>query len=87
MKLIKILITMTLLNSLLVMGIVNYSAKQQIQTQDYKEPNVGKTGLDTHTILAKSPQPTTTVEATVKPVATITPVSSKTPLSTPTPNP
>ncbi len=82
MKIIKILITMTILNSFFVMGIVRYGASKQvssnlpISTDSTESINYNGTAFDTSTMLAKSPVPATT--STPKP-----PVTTSTPTATP----
>ena len=83
MKLIKILITMTLLNTIFVMGLVKYAAKKPVELASKEQITVEISGLDTQTILSKSPDPTIT--PTKKPSATKAPVASKSPTKTATP--
>lgn len=74
---------MTLLNTIFVMGLVRYAANKPVELAATEQSMVETSGLDTQTILSKSPGPTIT--PTKKPNATKTPVATKAPTKTVTP--
>jgi hypothetical protein len=94
MKIIKILITMTILNSFLVMGLVKYGASRPVPSS---VPVSTTNALDNQTVFVKSPVPIststpkpagTTTTPTLKPVATTTTATPKpTTAATATPTP
>jgi hypothetical protein len=84
MKLIKILITMTLLNAIFVVGLVKYAAQKPVEVLGTEQQSTASTSdLDTQTVLSKPPEPTIT--PTRMPSATKSPVASKAPTKTATP--
>lgn len=75
---------MTLINSLFVGGIVRYASMKQNAVVEVAESELDTTGLDTQTVLTKSPMPSVVANGglpakTATPSKTVVPTPSKAP--------
>jgi|GEM_PF-5880642 len=87
MKIIKILISMTLVNAVVVLTMAVFATKneaiKEARSNTQKATSTGQ--LDTTTVMQKSPDPTAVATATAKPVTTKKPSATKTPAASQTP--